>query len=446
MPSNIPLSFRIAGSTGRVSIEGDVCRYVDIRVDSFLSQFPKLPCTRLFDLLHLAVGSYAIDRLMKKKCTVGNKFGSRAISLTVEVADIEFWSQSDIKEKVIGILRFLSDDDWDVVFEKSKSETKGFGYQDKLDIVWPYEPEKIALYSGGLDSAAGLANRLISGADKYLLMTIGHQSSIRKLAQEQVRGLAEILKIQEPLHTFLVAHIRGGKKGRLREQELTQRTRAFLFCACAAISAYVFDIEEVEIFENGIGAINFPPMIGMLMGGLSTRGAHPSFLMEMTSLASLVTERRIKFSLPFLSMTKGEMLAPLKAKGLGEWAKNSKSCVHTSLRIPGKTHCGKCPACIERRQAFFVAEIPDSESYSTDIFGKIERNDKDFPYFAIYKEEAVNWIRKDPRTTRRMNLHLRATEIPQHMDDSVFDLQTRYAQEIFSTFIQDQSSLMEAQS
>src|SRR5690606_29891616 len=124
----------------------------------------------------------------------------------------------------------------------------------------------------------------------------------------------------------------GGAAKRISLQERSQRSRAFLFYATAAVIAQACEIENIEVFENGVGAINLPLMTGMLAGGLATRGAHPTFLKLMSQLASAVAEKPIRYSLPFATQTKAEMLAPLKAHRLDSWAQLSRSCVHTSWR------------------------------------------------------------------------------------------------------------------
>src|SRR5262249_25663156 len=151
----------------------------------------------------------------------------------------------------------------------------------------------------------------------------------------------------------------GGSSIRLSQQECTQRSRAFLFAACAVAVADAYRICDIDVFENGVGSINLPLMTGMLGQGLATRGAHPYFLALMSNLAMAITESNLRFTLPFASMTKGEMLERLKHHGLGSWARQSRSCIHSSLRLPGAPQCGSCPACIERRQAFRVAGVPE---------------------------------------------------------------------------------------
>ena len=70
-------------------------------------------------------------------------------------------------------------------------------------------------------------------------------------------------------------------------------------------------VTKVELFENGVGVINFPPMMGMVFGALSTRGCQPIFLRRMSELCSAVMEEEICFELPFANSTKAEVLRSL---------------------------------------------------------------------------------------------------------------------------------------
>ena len=274
-----------------------------------------------------------------------------------------FWTQPDIRNLLLEILTFLTDDDWAFDFKLAQQTLGDSGHQEFLDLPKDFHPEHGALYSGGLDSAAGLVNRHIAGANNFMLVTVGHQSGLHRRIERQIESLKRLLKSTERagpriLHSTLTTSLKGGKAKRMRQQERTQRSRAFLFCSAAAIAANEFGLNTIEMFENGVGAINLPLMTGMLSSGLSTRGAHPTFLRLMSELVTKVANSQIQFVLPFITKTKGEMLQELKlTDGVATWAQDSRSCVHTSLREKGKTHCGRCPACIERRQAFLSAGI-----------------------------------------------------------------------------------------
>ncbi len=220
----------------------------------------------------------------------------------------------------------------------------------------------------------------------------------------------------------------------MKLQEKSQRARGFLFCAAAALLADACDIEDVELFENGVGAINLPLTEGGLTDGLSTRGAHPGFLAKMGSLVSAVLDTRLRFSLPFLNVTKAEMVQPLVDWPLlAEWLQQSCSCIHTSLRVRGKRHCGHCPACIERRQAFRSVGINDSsKDYDVDLFaGGVPA---DFAYFLSYLENARWWSTGHARVKSRLARHCILTDSTHVSLGQIENMLARHAKESLLTY------------
>jgi hypothetical protein len=133
-------------------------------------------------------------------------------------------------------------------------------------------------------------------------------------------------------------------------------------------------------------------------------------------------------------MTKAQMLAPLHEQRLALWAQRSRSCVHSSLRVAGKNHCGVCPACIERRQAFAVAGVRERDCYITDILSAPPKSGSDADYFRLYCDEAHAWLTDDPRPRRRMDAHLRITAIPSDEHAKIAALHTRHSREISAVY------------
>lgn len=433
--------YRISGAADHVHIEGEVQQSAKLNAEGFFEALLELPSHRCLDLLRIAAGIYAVDRISKRKKSGNNEHGIRQLHLTFDVQDVEFWRRSHINQLLAEILSFLTDDDWLFDFNEAKRAPDDLGYQDFLDLPRPFEPRHAALYSGGLDSAAGLANRFLEGKNDFMLVTVGHQSGLHRRVAKQLKALRCLLESSQAgpvhmMHSTLTTSLEGGKSKRMRQQEQTQRSRAFLFCAAAAIAAKAYKVEIIEMFENGVGAINMPLMTGMLGSGLSTRGAHPTFLRLMSELSTQATEKSMLFILPFESKTKAEMLQIMKdSTGLASWAQESRSCVHTSLRQVGKTHCGRCPACIERRQAFSVAGIDENlDVYQTDALTEFLNDQNEADYLRLYQLEAMKWIEGAESSRRRMSNHLRLTDIPNEHDGGIMELQSRHSREVLATF------------
>ncbi|MES2694290.1 MAG: 7-cyano-7-deazaguanine synthase QueC [Verrucomicrobiota bacterium] len=82
------------------------------------------------------------------------------------------------------------------------------------------------------------------------------------------------------------------------------------------------------------------------------------FMRAMGDAMRLGTYAGVKLLRPFIAMTKGEIAAA--APRLGADLGRTWSCYKG-----GAIHCGKCGTCVERREAFAQAGIPDPTEYAT---------------------------------------------------------------------------------
>lgn len=432
--------YRVSGMADTLEIKGAVEQSLKLGANGFFKRLLHLPNRRCVDFLRIAAGIYTVDRICKRSKRANNEAGARQLPLIFSVQDAEFWQQAEVRNLLLELLYPLTGDDWCLDFERAQRTAEDPGYQAFLlpRCDWA---ERVGLYSGGLDSAAGLANRMLKGADNYLLVTVDHRSGLHLRTTNHLKEMASILEGSgraKPsyLHTTLNTTLVGGKSKRIAMQEKTQRSRAFMFCTAAAIAAVAYQVETVEMFENGVGAINLPLMSGMLGNALATNGAHPAFLNRMSKLATYVAERPVRFVLPFSDLTKADMVKNLTVSdGLVDWAKKSRSCIHTSIRVPGKTHCGHCPACIERRLAFNVAGIAeDRNAYQMDVFSEAIKQESDAIYFKLFQHDAQEWLQRKDKPRRRMKDHLRLTGIHEQEDDRIIELQCKHSREVISTF------------
>ena len=430
MHPGLTKSLSIHAKRDRIHVRGDIEQDLRLLADVPWPSLPCRPTVRGIDLLNIAAGAYAVDRAVKRTPAKGNDTGIRTLHLCFAVQDSAFWQRPEITNVLEELLTFLTDENWTLTFEPAVAES--VPEQVPLEFHLTNPPRRVALYSGGLDSAAGLANQLIRGEDDYLLVTVDHRRGLRRLCLDQTRKLSPLTDTLQQLHSTLTVHLKGGVAKRLRQQECSQRTRAFLFCAAAAVAAQTCRIQEIEMFENSVGAINLPLMTGMLIGGLATRGAHPTFLKLMGQLASEVADKTVRYSLPFAALTKAEMLISLKkVQGLETWAQLSRSCA-TSLRDRDASHCGECPGCIERRQAFAAADISElvSGKYKLDVIQDKPYSSNNADYLRCYLADAAAWLAGDEAVRHRLDLHLRITDVPSKQHDSIAERQYRHAQEV----------------
>lgn len=420
-------------------MKGDLHQRLQFIQDPFFDSLSRLPGIRGLDLARIAAGIYAIDRITKRDFR-SNDLGTRSLAVEFEVQEPEFWRLSDVNALLTELLEFLSGDTWRLTFVRESHAPEGDGHQTRIPLKRP-RVDRVALFSGGLDSMAGLASRLIHGHYTYGLLTVSHQASLRRSCLRATGALQGILGTDPFMHTFVDARLRHGKAIRLSYQEQTQRTRAFMFCSLGAVMAHALGCQNVDVFENGFGALNPPLMTGMLFGTLATRGCNPRFLSLMSDLCAKTLDTRVRFNLPFANMTKGEVLTSLRNHGLDDWLQASRSCIHASMRKKNVTHCGTCPACIERRQAFDVAEIVDRTNYHENIIETPPDRGVAAAYFRLYQDEAVSWLAERPRSRSRFEAHLQISEINRASWARMKALHERHSLEVLRTYASRQHKL-----
>ena len=81
------------------------------------------------------------------------------------------------------------------------------------------------------------------------------------------------------------------------------------------------------------------------------------FMRAMGDALRLGTYAEVKLLRPFIALTKGQIV--LEGAKLGVDFARTWSCY-----VGGDIHCGKCGTCVERREAFLVAGLPDPTEYA----------------------------------------------------------------------------------
>lgn len=311
------------------------------------------------DLVRLAMGIYATDRLIRKKPAEDERAAYRELELVIQSGTPDFWnSKADLIRR---ILNFLSEDSWHVSFTRGPHSLS----LPPFLLDPPVECSSVCAYSGGLDSCAGLGIQLGKRHENIFAVTALHQPHqkcrVVNHHQRMMRHLGPKLASVMSKTTLI-------RPPRLDQQELSQRCRSFLFCAIAGAVASRVRAQNVWLLENGVGVLNLPLMTGMLWGGRTTRGCHPHFLRMMSELITAVAERPITFSLPFRRSTKAEMVAQLAGLGLCELIEQTVSCVHYPVRKKGSAkQCGLCPGCLGHRQAVLAADLNVDAGFEVDI-------------------------------------------------------------------------------
>lgn len=291
----------------------------------------------------------------------------RHFRLEIPVRDPARWQDPAVQEGLRDTLGYLTDDEWEFDFVARGgtariSESQRFLFPDP-----PEQPVSAVLFSGGLDSLAGLYRELVERPhDSFVLFSAATSSRLGQRQRELMRQLTE--RSGRRLRTVVVP-LGLQPPGERRRNERSQRTRGFAFTGLGSVTAIAAGASELAVYENGIGAINLPYTTAQL-GTHSTRSSHPLFLRRMERLILDATGRSMRLRLPFLLHTKAELCASLCGSGWEELIPETVSCDGFPQRVAGKAQCGVCTSCVLRRQALAAAGLTawdPPETYRWDV-------------------------------------------------------------------------------
>lgn len=361
-----PTSDFVAHADGRLQlsgngtgVKGDGRYYVDDRpVADALSNWIS---PELSDLLDVAVAVYLADRLARRTAATNQyeHHWQREMRVTVPVRAPTRWNSADVRDALTAALRFLTEDDWRFEFTQRPpgrsrpAEDIQFLFPEKLE-----PPVLVALFSGGLDSLAGLAADLETNAAGSIVLVSANTNTrvlpVQRALVEQLRGRTGKKIVWTTAHFGL----RRRKAREYESEERTQRTRGFAFTAVGAVAAVVAGAGSLRLYENGVGAINLP-YIDSQLGAQSTRAMHPMAILLIEELIRVACGNQLPLELPNLYRTKGDICASLAHSTFGDLATATVSCDSYPLRLPGAKQCGFCTSCLLRRQALLAGGIRD---------------------------------------------------------------------------------------
>lgn len=324
---------------------------------------------RLVDFLEIASYVYSADCATSRGTAWSDDASTepwaRDFAFVIPVRDLAFWKSPEITHCLAEVLSFLSNDKYSFNFvplERDRANQEYFAFGDKED--WPfYSPERVVMFSGGLDSLAGAVETARRGEK---LVLVSHRP-VSTLASRQKRLFGEFQKEfpQQLLHVPVWIN----KSGRLG-QESTQRTRSFLYSALGTVVAESVQAGGVRFFENGIVSLNLP-VADEAIRARASRTTHPIAMELFTSLCSAVTGRSFTVDNPYLFKTKTDVVQTLSTTRSAHLIPHTCSCAHSMFKPKSQWHCGTCSQCIDRRFAIAAAGLlaHDSDSdYVSDVF------------------------------------------------------------------------------
>jgi hypothetical protein len=135
---------------------------------------------RVADLLEIACYVYAADQFSRREALTMPRMGEdwrRAFSFRIAVRDPDFWNSAEVRSQLAGILGFLSEDEYAFAFSRTArpADPQGFFNLQGDGPEAGFRPERIILFSGGLDSFAGATEALLR--ERLPVALISHHAS-----------------------------------------------------------------------------------------------------------------------------------------------------------------------------------------------------------------------------------------------------------------------------
>jgi 7-cyano-7-deazaguanine synthase in queuosine biosynthesis len=312
------------------------------------------------DLAELALLVFEIERRLPKR-PIADRIGR--IDVAVPLRDPTLWTPS-ASAALAEILQVQGNVEWSFDFrgrDPSRSPTPLDSATASIPPPDRSAPaEKLVLFSGGLDSTAGLAT-LAASADRTLAFSFYNQWLFGK--QQRILQALGFRRHIQSYGAFKTPGKRSRTGGAFNH-------RSFLFLSLAAIEAAAAGIPEVVQFENGPLALAVPPAPLFRV----TRHAHPLVQQRAAELFSALLGAPIRIGNPFLQETKAEAVAELRkltGKRFRSIVAQTESCWYPkATRVIGgapkqiNQACGACIPCLVRATALKGDDAPAAVDFT----------------------------------------------------------------------------------
>ena len=331
---------------------------IDLRIEQIRRQMVSDIPDILTDLLEIAAYVYAADSQVRRGGDYMQHVGvdwRRQFKFAIPVRNPELWSSPPVRDALVETIGFLSDDSYDFRFEKQRQPRPGQGYFEFGDEGGGggFAPDEILLFSGGLDSFAGVLTEIEGGGHRAAL--VSHRSSPKMLADQTKLLNALEAKIGKGQFQHVPVRLTLAEG---TATELTHRTRSFLYAALGLIVAQLFGRQRLRFYENGVTSLHFP-ISAHVLGARATRSTHPRALAGFTELFSQILGAAFVVENPYIWKTKTDVVASIVGQGCGELIALTRSCASTRAQTTMHPHCGYCSQCIDRRFATLATIAED---------------------------------------------------------------------------------------
>jgi 7-cyano-7-deazaguanine synthase in queuosine biosynthesis len=338
----------------------DAYEIQDQRIADWLNQ--KLP-PLYADAIDIAAAAHCADRLSLRG-TKKRGWG-RDLRLKIPVRCLAVWQSAAVRDALFEALQFLTQDKWQIDFDQKGEDFRQSETQEHLFEPSEVQAVEVCLYSGGLDSFAGLAARIFDEPkNHYLCLSVTPNHRQRQRQREQLAFLHKELRAKIT-HIPVRYCLRDAEQ---RPQETTRRTRGFLFGIIGGVAALMAGSNTLHLYENGVGAINLP-LDGSQIGIDNSRSVHPMTLQLLSRLLSLLGRQPFVIHNECLYLTKAEMCRHPAVKRVSSEIAHTFSCDGFPVRRRKFAQCGFCSSCLLRRQALEAAALADFDGndYGCDL-------------------------------------------------------------------------------
>lgn len=310
----------------------------------------------LADCVDLACAIAVADRLSARE-----RYRSCAIQVRLPVRHPELFGSASALRHLQDTLYWYTQDQW--AFDFTSRAAYGRLAERQLSFLTPTSSDsatEVALWSGGLDSLAGLYSRLDSdaSASRYILFGTGPNTFIHSRQREAAATMESLF----PDRITLVQLPLWLDETKEMDKHSLQRSRGFVFLLLGAVCALLEGQRALFVYENGIGAINLP-FTRAEVGLDHSLSVHPVSLIRMGEFLSHLFGSPFAFQNPYLFQTKAQMCAPLATSAAFEQLLLSSFTCDRYLRARPQ-QCGRCSSCLLRRQAIAVLQRDDPTPYS----------------------------------------------------------------------------------
>jgi hypothetical protein len=246
---------RVERKNARPGDEVCVVWYLDDTALShaFVTNLPR----GLASLEDIACTVYLADRLARRpspnRADPEEGWG-RDLDLQIPVADPARWCDDQLLNELRALLWLQTDDRWNFEFVQRQTP-RSSELVDPMFRMPLRSGARAALFSGGLDSLAGLCIDLANRPDQDFVVVSVRTNDRVGAVQDQLmaairsrfgRGRREVVHVDINVGFGRDSH-------QFDNEERSQRSRGFLFVVLGAVAALAAGSHTLAVYENGVG-------------------------------------------------------------------------------------------------------------------------------------------------------------------------------------------------